>query len=69
MDFMIYKYAVSYKNGTKLSGYAIDDDNNKSEREVRNGIAKHFYGDFKLEITKYGAKFPPINSDYLLTIR
>ena len=68
MDFMIYKYSVSYANGTKLNGYAIDDDNSKTESEVKASISRHFLGNYRLVVKKYGAKFPPINTDYLLTV-
>ena len=68
MDFMIYKYTIKYANGNKLSGYAIDNYNSKSKGEITDSIRKHFFGDFSVEVRKYGKKFPPINTDYLLTV-
>lgn len=63
---MFYKYEVSYSNGTKLSGYAYSDE--KSMIAVRMGIERKFFGMFTLKVKKYGEKFPPINSDYILTV-
>ena len=62
---MFYKFTVCYKTGTRLSGYAQSD---KSESAIKKGIAKQYFGQFTIELEKFGKKFPPVNSDYIITI-
>lgn len=62
---MFYKYTIKFRNGNELNGYAESD---KTASEIQKGIAKKFFGDFYVEIEKFGKKFPPVNSDYIITI-
>lgn len=62
---MFYKYTVTYKSGSKMSGYAMSE---KSPSEVRGEIERRLFGSYKLFLQKYGEDFPPINSDYILTV-
>ena len=62
---MFYKYTVTYRSGSKLSGYA---ESEKPRDEVRGEIERRLFGSYKLRLVKYGEDFPPINSDYILTV-
>lgn len=64
---MFYKYTVSYRSGTKLSGYACAKDTTPKDK-VRDGITRRLMGDYRLRVETYGTEFPPINSDYILDL-
>lgn len=62
---MFYYYTIAYANGTRLSGFVMSE---KSEDEVRSGIRKQFFGNFRVTLKAYGRDFPRCNSDYIMTI-
>lgn len=62
---MFYKYTIYRNNGTKLSGYAYSEE---SKDVVRSEIERRSFGEYRLRVVEYGEEFPPINSDYILTV-